>query len=815
MRIPDELKNLPRWVCCTADKLPIDPKTGKAAASTDPMTWADYATAAAAAAPLGCRGIGFVLGDGIAGIDIDHCIDPATGVVDERALAIMDAMQSYTELSPSGTGLHILFYGRKPGPACRRALGDGVGLEMYDGGRYFTVTGRSWQDPPLPLADRTAEAAEVYRKYLEKPKPAAPTAAQATPVQPRQAGAQSDTDILEKAKQAKGGDKLAALLAGDWQAYAASHSEADLALCNLLAFWLGADKRRMDAAFRASGLYRPKWDQRRGADTYGNITLDRAIADCQEVYSPDAAALPPASAGETKAEVDDLLRSMGIAPAQKPEPAPAPAAPAPGKKAYSLDDTGNARRFRDQYGNQVRYNYTQNCWMIWTGKAWRRDETAAVKQMCDEMLDGMEKSLFGIHDPRQAAAMRKFIQKSRGSHAKDNLLKEAQHLTGIPATDNDFDKARGVLNLQNGILKLRIGKLHPHDRAHLITRLAGAAYDPDAKAPTWLAFLSDVTGGDTALQTYLQCMVGYMLTGSTREQCIFFLYGDGSNGKSTFLEILAELLGSYAMNAQSETITARRSSDGPRTDIARLKGARLVTISECPADVWLDEAIVKQLTGGDVVTARYLYGREFEFKPEFKLIMATNHKPRIRGTDAGIWRRIRLVPFTQRIPEEKQDLQLPDKLRAELPGILNWALDGLRRWLQASNGGKRRGLPHCAAVDSATAEYRGEQDRLKQFLADCTEAAPGYTIQAGVLYQVYRKWCEENGERYPLTGNKFGREIAKALPRTKTRTNFAYQDVRLTDEGNRLMAYALQTGPRPRSGAPLYEQQRMADPPRS
>ncbi len=247
--------------------------------------------------------------------------------------------------------------------------------------------------------------------------------------------------------------------------------------------------------------------------------------------------------------------------------------------------------------------------------------------------------------------------------------------------------------------------------------------------------------------------------------------------------MLADLFGSYAMNAQSETITARRTTEGPRTDIARLKGARLVTISECPADVWLDEAMVKQLTGGDTVTARYLYGREFEFKPEFKLIMATNHKPRIRGTDSGIWRRIRLVPFTQTIPESKQDLQLPDKLAAELPGILNWALDGLRLWLARSNNGRRRGLPPCTAVDTATAEYRGEQDRLKQFLDDCLMQLPGYTVQASVLYQVYRKWCEENGERYPLSGNKFGREIAKVLPRVKTRTAYEYQAARLTDEG--------------------------------
>ncbi len=357
MRIPQELLNIPRWVCCTADKLPIDPKTGKAADSTDPATWADYATAAAAVTPLGCRGVGLVLGDGFAGIDLDHCIDPATSVVDDTALDIVDAMQSYTEISPSGTGLHILWRGEKAGKACRRALGNGVGLEMYDGGRYFTVTGRSWHDPPLPLAERTDEAAQIYRQYLDRPRPAAPTAAQARPVQPRPAGAPSDSEILEKAKQAKGGEKLAALLAGDWQPYAPSRSEADLALCNLLAFWLGADKARMDAAFRASGLYRPKWDERRGADTYGNITLDRALADCQEIYDPTPAP-PQVSAEEAKAEVADLLRSMGIAPSKKPEQAPVPAAPAPGRKTYSLDDTGNARRFRDLYGEKVRYNYS-------------------------------------------------------------------------------------------------------------------------------------------------------------------------------------------------------------------------------------------------------------------------------------------------------------------------------------------------------------------------------------------------------------------------------------------------------------------------
>lgn len=505
----------------------------------------------------------------------------------------------------------------------------------------------------------------------------------------------------------------------------------------------------------------------------------------------------------THGQLSALQQSMEAAAAARALQAAGNGPPAD----YSLDDTGNARRFCDKFGCDLHYNYTQKSWMVWDGRIWRQDETARVKQLCDAMLDEMEQQALALPATALAQEAHSFIRKSRSSRAKDNLLTEAQHLPGISCTDADFDNAPWLLNLPNGTMRLNPQLLRPHNRRLRLTRLAGAGYDPEARAPVWQAFLHSVTGGDAELQTYLQTMVGYMLTGSTREQCLFFLYGDGSNGKTTFLDVLADLLGSYAMNAQSETLTARRSGDAPRTDIARLKGARLVTISECPADVWLDEALVKQLTGGDTVTARHLYGREFEYRPEFKLIMATNHAPRIRGTDAGIWRRIRLVPFTHTIPEAEQDLQLPDKLHAELPGILNWALEGLRLWLKNSEGARRRGLPPCRAVDTATAAYRGEQDRLRDFLESCTAPAPGSTVPAGVLYQVYRTWCAENGERYPMTGNKFGREAGKTLKRQKTRTSTEYLDTRLSDEGSRLLEQFSGTAPfHSRSGPPLYPQ---------
>ena len=308
-------------------------------------------------------------------------------------------------------------------------------------------------------------------------------------------------------------------------------------------------------------------------------------------------------------------------------------------------------------------------------------------------------------------------------------------------------------------------------------------------------------------------MVGYCLCGSTREQCMFFLYGDGANGKSTFLETLAKMLGDYCMNAQADTIasTRSRSSGAARSDVARLKGARFGTLEEGDQGATLDEGLVKQMTGGNTITARFQYGKEFEFRPEFKLVEATNHLPKIHGTDVGIWRRIRLVPFTQSIPAEKQDILLPQKLEAELPGILNWALDGLQKWLANSQGGSRHGLPACAAVDSAVNAYKQDQDRIAAFLADCTEPAEGSTVQASVLFRTYLNWCSENNEKWRMANKQFGMEVKKHYEIRKGMYYNEYVDMALSDEGMRCMALGRGTEPSvaPARSRPLYEQTRL------
>lgn len=761
--IPEELKQLPRWVCYRLpDKIPLNPRTGDLADSTASDTWADYATAAEAVIRFGCTGLGLVLGGGLVGIDVDHCLDPATDELNETAREVLTSTKSYAERSPSGTGIHILCRGQKPGKACKNSK---AGFELYDGGRYFTVTGDALDDKPRAFCEDQAAIDTLYKRYLYKEQPA--------PARPRAAAPVDldDAELLRRAAAGRDGTRFSDLYAGNWRGYYASRSEADLALCNLLAFWLGADEGRIDQAFRASGLMRPKWDEKHGAGTYGQMTVSKAAADCQEVYTPPA-----------KVDTGDMAAFF----------AGEDASPAPGKKQYTMDDTGNAQRFADAYRDRVRYSHTDKCWYLWDGMCWARDETDAAKRLADVLLTEMDKALFGMHDPEAIKAYKANLRRARSSKGKESMLKEAQHLPGIPVTPGMFDRHKGLLNVKNGTLRLRTGALQPHRREDYLTRIAGVEYAAAAACALWESFLRDVTGGDAELAHYLQVMVGYMLSGSTQEQCVFFLYGDGANGKSTFLDTLAAMLGDYAMNAQAETLMEKnRNQGGARSDIARLKGARLVTTSETDEGVYLNESLIKQLTGGDAITARFLYGKEFEFRPEFKIVMATNHKPRVRGTDTGIWRRIKLVPFTQAIPEDKQDKRLPEKLLAELPGILNWALEGCRQWVEASKG-NRSGLPKCEAVRAATAEYRTEQDCLTMFLEDCIYPCPGQTLQAAVFYRIYRAWAQDNGERFPVSSTRFGREMKKKFAAKTTNTNTEYQGIGLTQDGNKYLNWTIQ-----------------------
>ena len=777
-KIPLELKQLPHWVGWKymqhpgedhKRKVPINAMDGQPAKSNDPTTWCDFDTACRGKERFGLDGIGFMFsGDGIFGIDIDHCYDPETQELDPAAAEIIETVQSYTELSPSGTGIHILCKGALPEGRKRRGA-----VEMYSTLRYFTVTGNQF-GLEYPFSDCTERVAVMHRKYLGEEENAAGAQKAALPM-PTGRGTNADMSvdaILRRMFDSKHGQKLQDLYNGSWERYGigdGSQSSADQAFCNTLAFWCRCDAALMDAIFRRSGLYRQKWDKRRGAKTYGQITIDRAIKDCRDIWEPQervqhpVPAVPPPPQN-TSNDVPAIENATVGETGQR--------------RYYTYDDTGNALRFRDANAGLIHYNHVDGCWIYWDGVRWASDENGEIKRRADKMLADMAKDLKEMQDDPAYNAYKKHLSRSRSHRGKEGFIAEARHLEGVPVLPSEMDRAGNAFNVRNCLISLKTGKTAEHDKKYMISKLAPVTYDENAKCPRWDRFIEEITCGDKSLQLYLQRMIGYCMTAYTKEQCMFFLYGNGSNGKSVFVDTIAYMLGEYAASCQPETVMMRDRNNTARGDLARLKGARMVVTSEPNDGCRLDEGIVKQMTGGteNKLTARFLYGREFEFSPEFKIVMSTNYKPVIKGTDNGIWRRVRLIPFTAEFTKENRDPQLTEKLRRELPGILNWAIAGAVGWC-------KEGLPPCAIIDEAGQEYRSEMDRVQQFLDDCTTRSESSSTQASTLSKCYKAWCSEQGDRFPVGSTKFFMELKRRFKSRKTEAYNEYIGIKINDLG--------------------------------
>lgn len=448
-------------------------------------------------------------------------------------------------------------------------------------------------------------------------------------------------------------------------------------------------------------------------------------------------------------------------------------------KVYERSDTGNAARLYDKYGTDLKYSYNRKGWYYWNGKMWEIDEKGVVKKMTDAVCADITAEAEATLDKE----MLRWARRSASSTAKEAMIKECQHLHDIPAAPVDFDKDTDMLNCLNGIVNLQTGELLPHDRERMMSKIVSCDYDVDhGKPEKWLKFLDDITACDKDLQEYIQRCVGYSLTGSGREQCVYFLYGMGNNGKSTFLDTISDIMGEYARNMGVETIMQSKfgSGTGANSQIARLRSARFVTCEEPPMGA-LNESVVKQITGGSKVTARFLYGSEFEFTPEFKLWIATNHKPIIKGTDFGIWRRIKLIPFEVIIPPEKVDKNLKAKLREEFPQILAWAVEGAMKWYKDGD------LMEPDKVKDAVKEYKQDMDTIGTFFSECIEITNDKADKRSHsdLFGVYKEWVKENNE-FEMTSRAFGRELIKLLPdesKTKMKGNVFYRKIRLTECG--------------------------------
>ncbi|MEN6370419.1 MAG: phage/plasmid primase, P4 family [Armatimonadota bacterium] len=445
-------------------------------------------------------------------------------------------------------------------------------------------------------------------------------------------------------------------------------------------------------------------------------------------------------------------------------------------KPIPCTDNGNSERFVRDHGKDARYVTKWKMWILWDGTRWVLDETSRVEILAKQTARGIHREVEFYKGDELSGERSRILRWQAASESKnhlDNMISLARPELAIKPEELDSDP--NLLAVKNGILDLRTGELLEPHRENLITKQVPVTYDPEAKCPEFSTFLETVVPDEEARQ-FIQTAVGYSLTGITLEQCLFFLYGEGRNGKSTFIETISSLLGDYSAKTRSETLMIKRNGD-VSDDIAALRGARLVTVSEISDGQRLNEGRMKDITGGDRISARFLYGKWFEFNVGFKLWFYGNHKPTIKGKDEGIWRRIRLIPFTVQIPEDKCDKNLKEKLYNELPGILNWALEGLRRW-------HKEGFKTPKAVASATKEYKAGEDSLSNFMEDCCVLGKDKFVTKADMWTAYILWANRNGEEIYEKRNDFQKELLRHPGIKEERSNTArwWKGIDLTAE---------------------------------
>lgn len=622
-----------------------------------------------------------------------------------------------------------------------------IGLEVYVGGvtnKYTSLTGNVIHQ--MGLVDRSNELQEVLDtsmlRAIENPAKDKVSIPKLPPLQIK------DSELIEMIMSSSKGERFKKLWDGDMSDYDDDHSRADLAICNDLAFWTRCDHEWMDRLFRQSGLYRSKWDEKRGRDTYGAITIQKAIGNCTAVYDP-----------ETYYQSDGEEFSIPITD----EPLTIKDLHPEKNDLYLCGDIGNGRLFADRYKDKARYVPERKKWFVFNGKVWQPDTGNLMamelcKKLTDELLSHSRTLPEGYEQYKEAA------KKWKKRTVRETILKDAASV--YPISLKQFDRDPLLFNCQNGTLNLRTMEFKEHCSVDLLTMISGVHYDPNAECGDWEKFIDEIMEGDQDKMLYLQKALGLSLTGDTSYECGFILYGATTrNGKGTTMETYMKLVGTYGKTAKPDTIAQRQfaNGSGPSEDIARLAGARFVNVSEPDKKLVLNSALVKTMTGNDTITARFLNEISFEFKPRFKMFINTNHLPSV--TDATLFSsdRVRVIPFERHFREEERDMGLKERLsRPEsLSGILNWCIKGYREL-------KKNGFKPPESVLSATEEYRIDSDKISRFIEEELEAGFGFEVRTSDVYTKYQDWCYQNGFQ-PGSSRTFNLDIAGAVSMERRR----------------------------------------------
>lgn len=400
---------------------------------------------------------------------------------------------------------------------------------------------------------------------------------------------------------------------------------------------------------------------------------------------------------------------------------------------YPRSDSGNAELYAVHYRDTVRFDHKQGRWLLWDNNRWADDRQQKVRGMMKESARQRHTLVFDLADSEERTKQLKWALTSESRYAIDAALELAQSESPLSDDGRGWDANPMLFGVANGIVDLASGQFRTATQADLITKFSPVAFNANAKCPRFEQFLEEIFNSDRERIHYIQKAVGYTLTGSVEEHCLFACYGSGRNGKSTLLEVLLFVMGDHGLDLPFSTLESKHSAIG---EGANLPGARFAKSVEIREGRRLDEARVKSWTGGDTISIRPLYRNAFSFQPTHKLWLAFNHKPVIADNSPAMWNRIHLIPFEQRFEKREADKKLLTTLKAEAPGILNWAVQGCLAW-------QKEGLQVPASVERATREYEQESDSFGPFLADCCEQGTGFQVPKAELREAYLRWSRE------------------------------------------------------------------------
>lgn len=696
-------------------KVPYDMRTRSRAQSNNKGTFCDYATAIAQVGSYDGLGVGVF--DGLSAIDIDHCVK-ADGTLTPFAADVVETMDSYAEHSPSGKGVRILFAaeGFEYDKAFYYINNRKVGLEVYVCGatnKFLTVTGNVLR--ARDIEERSEALRTVLDKYMKRPKPignAKPNTGKSY---------LSDTSVLEKLAHSKQAEKFSKLWNGDISGYD-SPSDADMALAGILAFWCGGDVQQMDRLFRQSGLMRGKWDRPLCGSTYGAFTLGNAVALAAEFYKPIAGRSASEDFNDTVQDLKNL----------RPE----------SNDRYAWTDIGASRLFADCYQSVARYVPERRLWHCYESGIWKPDTgNLKVMELCKALADALLIYAVDIQDERQRNAFIDYCRKWQQRKYREVVLKDAQGV--YPIAMSEFDRDPFIFNCANGTLHLDTMEFTPHSSEDQLTKISPVKYDPTARCERFEGFVNEITSGDADKARFLQKALGYGISGDTRYECLFVLYGATTrNGKGTMCESVLRVLGSYGCTARPETISLKNNTNSanPSEDIARLAGVRFANISEPSRGLVLNAAQVKSMTGNDTINARFLHENSFDFAPQFKLYINANYLPVINDMTLFSSGRVIIIPFERHFAESEQDKTLKREFAKakNQSAILNWLVKGYRLLAE-------EGFTQPDSVKSATDSYRHDSDKIALFMEDALEKDPNGEERTSSVYFRYQRWCAENG----------------------------------------------------------------------